>query len=67
MMSEVPQIGDVVKLGASAREKHSVLAVYPDGFVTVRQASTGAIRRVRMNRCIVYFREGVIERGTRFV
>jgi hypothetical protein len=49
------EVGDYVKLGPSAKEKHYVMTVWPDT-VRVRQASTGKVRDVKRSRCIVIFR-----------
>lgn len=49
-----PAVGDTVKLGPTAREKHHVMHA-PKGsdYVTVRQWTTGKIRDVRVDRCVV--------------
>lgn len=49
-------VGDVVRLGPKARERHFVLAVFVDGSVRVRQCSTGKTRDVRADRCVIYSR-----------
>lgn len=45
--------GDVVRLGKTAVEKHYVVNVWGDGTVQVRQDSTGKVRNVRANRCVL--------------
>lgn len=46
-------MGDYVRLGPTAVEKHYVLRVGGDGTVQLRQASTGQVRNVRADRCVV--------------
>jgi DNA-binding beta-propeller fold protein YncE len=46
-------VGDTVKLGHTAREKHYVLSPPQGDYVEVRQCSTGKVRVVRRDRCVV--------------
>ena len=58
MSSQRLKVGDTVKLGPTAREKHYVLSSPQGDYVEVRQCSTGKVRVVRKDRCIVYIPHG---------
>lgn len=49
-------VGDTVKLGPKAREKHYVLDPPQGDYVRVRQWTTGKVRTVRKDRCVVISR-----------
>lgn len=44
---------DIVKLGATAKEAHVVVGDPHGGRVMVKQCSTGAVRFVAIERCVV--------------
>lgn len=44
---------DIVKLGATAQERHTVVAHPVAGRVYVKQHTTGKVREVAVERCVV--------------
>ncbi|OYC97227.1 hypothetical protein [Microbacterium sp. Yaish 1] len=44
---------DIVKLGATAQERHTVVSHPVGGRVYVKQHTTGKVREVAVERCIV--------------
>jgi len=44
---------DIVKLGATAQESHAVVSNPAGGRVYVKQHTTGAVRQVAVERCVV--------------
>lgn len=55
-MAYTPQRGDIVKLGATAKELHEVLGTIVGDSVHIRQRSTGKARFVSVSRCVLVFR-----------
>lgn len=49
---------DIVKLGPTAREMHTVIGGPFSGRVFVKQQTTGVVRSVSVDRCIVIGRAG---------
>lgn len=45
--------GDIVKLGRTAQETHTVIGSGGIGYLQVRQRSTGKVRIVQTKRCVL--------------